>query len=197
MIEEFVSAKDRIISASIDIISDAGLESLTIKNISMRTNMSEDMIYKYCSNTDEILVEVVTTYFMFDKRFFKTLETKRVSYMEKVKLYVDSYSSYYNSYYSLSSIMLQYEELLHNTKTRETTEKGYTLRREGLIILFKGAKENKEIEVDYSPEQLADLLLGLFIVCSLNRRVFPSRRSYKEEITILYDKWIKTLGYNN
>ena len=94
MIEEFVSAKDRIISASIDIISDAGLESLTIKNISMRTNMSEDMIYKYCSNTDEILVEVVTTYFMFDKRFFKTLETKRVSYMEKVKLYVDSYSSY-------------------------------------------------------------------------------------------------------
>ena len=194
--EEFVSARDRIVSASIDIISDAGLASLTIKNISMRTNMTESMIYKYCSNTDEILVDVVTTYFKFDGSIFKTIDTRDVSYMDKIYIYVDAYSSYYNSYYSLSAIMLQYEELLHNTYTREIVEKGYNFRRECLTKLFEGALENKEIEVDYTAEQLADLLLGIFIVCSLNRRVIQRRKTYKEEINIIYDKWIKTLGYN-
>ena len=196
MTEEFVSAKDRIISASIDIISDAGLDSLTVRNISMRTNMTEPMIYKYCSNTDEILTDVVTTYFKFDSSIFKTIDTKDVSFMDKIYLYVDAYSSYYNSYYSLSVIMLQYEELLHNTHTREIVEKGYNFRREGLTKLFEGALEKGEIQVDYTAEQLADLLLGIFIVCSLNRRVIQRRKSYKEEINILYDKWIKTLGYN-
>ena len=47
MIGDFISARDRIISASIDIISDAGLESLTIPKISMRTNINEMMIYSY------------------------------------------------------------------------------------------------------------------------------------------------------
>ncbi|MBO5608826.1 MAG: TetR/AcrR family transcriptional regulator [Eubacterium sp.] len=196
MTEEFVSAKDRIISASIDIISDAGLDSLTIKNISMRTNITESMIYKYCSNTDEILVDVVTTYFKFDSGIFKTIATKDTSYMDKIFIYVDAYSSYYNSYYSLSAIMLQYEELLHNTHTREIVEKGYTFRRECLTKLFQGALDNGELTCEYTAEQLADLLLGIFIVCSLNRRVIQRRKSYKEEINIFYDKWIKTLGYN-
>ena len=52
--EDFISARDRIVSASIDIISDAGLASLTIPIISMRTNINEMMIYKYYSDTDAL-----------------------------------------------------------------------------------------------------------------------------------------------
>jgi AcrR family transcriptional regulator len=196
MIGDFISARDRIISASIDIISDAGLESLTIPIISMRTNINEMMIYKYFSDTDEILEEIVATYFRFDKSVFKSIEAQNDTYLDMISAYVNQYGTYYDSYYSLSAIMLQYEELLHNTNTREIVEKGYNFRRECLTKLFEGALENKEIEVDYTAEQLADLLLGIFIVCSLNRRVIQRRKTYKEEINIIYDKWIKTLGYN-
>ncbi len=193
MIEEFISARDRIIAASIDIISDSGLVSLTFPNISFRTNMSEMMIYKCFTNVDEILVEVVSTYFKFDSGIFKTLESKSDSYLKRIDMYVDAYGSYYNSYYTLSSIMLNYEELLHNTRTRELIEKGFVSRREGLARIFQGALDNGEIIDDFTAEMLADMLLGIFVVCSLNRRVLVRKKSYHEEIKILSGKWLDTI----
>lgn len=193
MIEEFISARDRIIAASIDIISDSGLVSLTFPNISFRTNMSEMMIYKCFTNVDEILEEVVSTYFKFDSSIFKTLESKSDSYLKRIDMYVDAYGSYYNSYYTLSSIMLNYEELLHNTRTRELIEKGFVSRREGLARIFQGALDNGEIIDDFTAEMLADMLLGIFVVCSLNRRVLVRKKSYHEEIKILSGKWLDTI----
>ena len=159
----------------------------------MRTNINEMMIYKYFSDTDEILEEIVATYFRFDKSVFKSIEAQNDTYLDMISAYVNQYGTYYDSYYSLSAIMLQYEELLHNTHTRETIEKGYLERREGVIKLFKGAIDNGEIECDYTAEMLADMLLGIFIVCSLNRRVMTRKKSYKDEIAILYDRWINTV----
>ncbi len=194
MNEEFISVTDRIISASIDIISDAGLESLTTSNISMRTNISEVMIYKYFSDTDEILREVVATYFKFDKSIFKTLFSRNGSYLERIDQFVEAYSSYYDSYYSLSAIMLQYEELLHNTHTRDIVEKGYLERRGGLTTLFAGALENGELkDVNMPADRLADHLLGLFLICSLNRRVMNRKMSYKDELVMMYKKMIEVL----
>ena len=193
MIEEFISARDRIIAASIDIISESGLVSLTFPNISFRTNMSEMMIYKCFTNVDEILEEVVSTYFKFDNSIFKTLESKSDSYLKRIDMYVDAYGSYFNSYYTLSSIMLNYEELLHNTRTRELIEKGFVSRREGLKRIFQGAIDNGEIIDDFTAEMLADMLLGIFVVCSLNRRVLVRKKSYHEEIKILSGKWLDTI----
>lgn len=197
LINDFISAMDRIVSASIDIISDAGLDSLTVKNISMRTNISEVMIYKYFTNTDEILKEVVSTYFKFDKSIFKTIDSREDTYTNKLWMYVDAYSSYYDSYYALSSIMLQYEELLHNTNTRELVENGYLERRMGLTKLFKGALDNHEISMDYAPEEMTDFLLGMFMMCSLNRRVMPRKKSYKDEIKHLFGKWMNDMTYKD
>ena len=105
----------------------------------------------------------------------------------------DGKGSYYNSYYTLSSIMLNYEELLHNTRTRELIEKGFVSRREGLARIFQGALDNGEIIDDFTAEMLADMLLGIFVVCSLNRRVLVRKKSYHEEIKILSGKWLDTI----
>ena len=87
MTEEFISVQDRIISASIDIVSDAGLASLNYRNISLKTNISEDMLYKYYSSTDEILVDIVNSYFKFDKSIIKTIDSKESTYVEDWFLY--------------------------------------------------------------------------------------------------------------
>jgi AcrR family transcriptional regulator len=194
MIGDFISARDRIISASIDIISDAGLESLTIPIISMRTNINEMMIYKYFSDTDEILEEIVATYFRFDKSVFKSIEAQNDTYLDMISAYVNQYGTYYDSYYSLSAIMLQYEELLHNTETRETMVQGFIERRDGLAKLFDDAVKSGELKDSYDdPRMLADLLLGIFVICSINRRVMNRKRSYKEDILLLFDNWINTI----
>ncbi|SNU08006.1 hypothetical protein SAMN06297422_11430 [Lachnospiraceae bacterium] len=193
MTEEFISVQDRIISASIDIVSDAGLSSLNYKNISLKTNISEDMLYKYYLDTNEILIDIVNTFFKFDNSIIRTINSKDVSYIDKIAFYIDAFCSYYNSYYSLSSIMLQLEELLHNTHTRELVESGYMNRRRCLLDLFENAIENHEINNNYNAEQLTDQLLGFIRVCFLNRRVMIYKKSIKEDIMSYYKIWINSL----
>ena len=193
MTEEFISVKDRIISASIDIISDAGLMSLDTKNISRRTNITEAMLYRYYSNTDEILSDIIDYYFRFDSSIFSTLKSRDSSNIEKIYMYLDAYGSYYNSYYSLSAIMLQYEFLLHNTVVREKVVNGYLTRRNFLVGIFKSAIEEKEIADTFTPEQLADIIMGLVQVNTLNRRMVNYKNSLKEELKDIADKFLNDL----
>ncbi len=191
--EEFISAQDRIISASIEIISDSGLGSLSFRNISLKTNINEAMVYKYFQDTDEILIEIVKTFFRFDKSIFKTIISKDISSIQKVELYIDAFCSYYNSYYSLSSIILQYEELLHNTHTRELIETGYVSRRNFLINLFEDAKNTNELNTSLSSSQLADNIIGYIYISTLNRRVAIYKKSLKDDVITYYNNWIKTI----
>ncbi len=193
MTEEFISVKDRIISASIDIISDAGLMSLDTKNISRRTNITEAMLYRYYSNTDEILSDIIDYYFRFDSSIFSTLKSRDSSNIEKIYMYLDAYGSYYNSYYSLSAIMLQYEFLLHNTVVREKVVNGYLTRRNFLVGIFKSAIEENEIADTFTPEQLADIIMGLVQVNTLNRRMVNYKNSLKEELKDIADKFLNDL----
>ena len=57
--DSFVSRKDRIIASAIEIISESGLSALTTKNLALKENMSEALMYKYFGGIDEVLVEVV------------------------------------------------------------------------------------------------------------------------------------------
>ena len=55
--DSFVSRKDRIIASAIEIISESGLSALTTKNLALKENMSEALMYKYFGGIDEVLVE--------------------------------------------------------------------------------------------------------------------------------------------
>ena len=117
--DSFVSRKDRIIASAIEIISESGLSALTTKNLALKENMSEALMYKYFGGIDEVLVEVVETYSKFDKGIRQTVQAKDATYVEKLIDYLEAYATYYDNYYAISTLMLQYEELLHIVETRE------------------------------------------------------------------------------
>ena len=191
MKEEFISVQDRILSSAIDLISDAGLASLSFANISMRVNISEAMIYKYYSDINELLLDIVKTYFKFDKGIFKTISSRDASYLSKIGMYVDSYTSYYENYFSLSTLILQYEELLHNTYTREYVMEGIKGRLGFFTEMFQGAIDNKEIIDYYSAGELASALGGIFMMCTLDRRINYRKGQFKTRVTGYVNRWLE------
>ena len=110
MNESFISRKDRIIAAAIEIISDSGLAALTTKNLAQKENMSEALLYKYFGGINEVLIEVVEYYSKFDKGIRHTINSKNASNMQKIKEDLEAYAAYYDKYHSISTRMLQYEE---------------------------------------------------------------------------------------
>ena len=193
MAENFVSRKYRIVSSAIDLISELGLSALTTHNLAEKENTSEALMYKYFSGIDEVLVEVVDYYSSFDEGIRKTVSSKDISYVEKIRMYFNDYATYYDNYYSLSTLMLQYEELLHNINTRDKISLCITQRRQFVEDMFKGAIKEGEIIKTFTPEELANNATGMLMTHILDRRITYHKKTFKQKFIENLDKWLDLL----
>lgn len=194
MAGDFISKKDRIIAAAIDIISESGLSALTTKNIAMKENMSETLLYKYYGDMNELLVDVVDYYVMFDKSIQKTILGKKGSCVDRIFKYVEAYATYYDNYYAISTLMLQYEELLHNIYTRDRITECIQDRRRFLEGLFQEALNEEELIARFTASELTDTITGIVMVFTLNRRIEYHKETYKTELCRYVEKWIETIS---
>lgn len=191
--DSFVSRKDRIIASAIEIISESGLAALTTRNLALKENMSEALLYKYFGGIDEVLVEVVETYSKFDKGIRQTILAKSATNVEKLLDYLEAYATYYDNYYAISTLMLQYEELLHIVETREKVAWCITERLSFLEGLFQGAMDAGEITDVFSASELASDVTGIGMCHILKRRISYHKKSFKEEYMENIHKWIELL----
>ncbi|MBQ9199315.1 MAG: TetR/AcrR family transcriptional regulator [Lachnospiraceae bacterium] len=193
MADNFVSRKYRIVSSAIDLISELGLSALTTHNLAEKENTSEALMYKYFSGIDEVLTEVVEYYSSFDDGIRNTVSSKDISYVEKIRMYFNDYASYYDNYYALSTLMLQYEELLHNVNTRDKISHCITQRRKFVEELFKNAIDNGEITDAFTPKELANNATGMLTTHILDRRITYHKKTFKQEFMENLDKWLNIL----
>lgn len=193
MSDSFVSRKDRIIASAIEIISDSGLSALTTKNLAMKENMSEALLYKYFGGIDEVLVEVVESYSRFDKGIRQTIKSRSESNVQKILDYLEAYATYYDNYYAISTLMLQYEELLHNIDTRERIAWCITERLEFLSDLFEAAVKQGELIDTLTPAELANNVTGILMSHILSRRIVIHKQTFKQEFMANIEKWFALL----
>ncbi len=191
---EFISIKDKIIATAIDIISESGMSKLTSKNLAMKGNMTEALLYKFYGDINEVLVDVVDYYAKFDKSIQKTVSSKSITYLDKVDKYIEAYATYYDNYYALSTLMLQYEELLHNSYTRDKIADCIQDRRNFVRSLFEGAISEGEITCDMGADDLTNQLTGMVMVLTLDRRINYHKDTFKEEFRRYMSKWLACIS---
>lgn len=189
MIQEYISKQDMIILTAIDVINDSGLAGITFKNLAYKANMTEDQLYKYYGDTNDVLVDVVKYYFEFDKSLRNTVDGKDITYLEKIRFYTDQYAKYYDTYPAIAAIMLHYEEFLHNIDTREIVTEGTVKRREFVEKLFRCAIDNGETKTELTANDLTEVLTGHIMLLTLNRRFMP----YTEPFSICLEEFIDKL----
>lgn len=197
MNDSFISRKDRIIASAIEIISDSGLSALTTRNLALKENMSEALLYKYFGGIDEVLVEVVDYYSRFDKGIRQTIKSKEGTNVQKLKDYFEAYATYYDNYYAISTLMLQYEELLHNIDTREKIAWCITERLSFIADLFRMAIDDEEIIDLLTPEELANNVTGIIMSHILSRRITYHKKSFKQEFMDNLYKWFELIKNPN
>lgn len=180
MDNDFVNRKDRIIASAIEVISESGLSSLTTKTLAMKGNMTEELLYRYFGSVDEILVEVVDTFTKFDSSMIATVESKEISHLDKVLELLTTLCTYYENYYELAAIALNYEELLHNVNTREAIASSIHTRTSFIRKELELAMSEGEIIDKFTPEELANLFLGGLARDLLNRRIAYDKKTHSQ-----------------
>lgn len=193
MNNNFVNRKDRIVASAIEIISEAGLESLTTKSLAMKENMSESLLYRYFGGIDEVLVEVVESFTKFDHGIIATIEGKDISHYDKVLELMNTLSTYYCGYTEMASIVLNYEGFLHNVNTRDKIAACIDIRTQFVRKELKAAIEEGEIIDLFTPEELANIMFGYHTRDLLNRRITNSNKSHIDVSTSTMEKLSKLL----
>ena len=188
MSDSFISRKDRIIASAIEIISESGLTSLSTKTLAMKENMSEALIYKYFGGINEVLIEVVEYLVRFDKVIIKTVQGKDVSNVEKIHEFFETYAIYYDNYMEIASIVLNYEELLHNVGTREIISTCIEERNRFLLQLIGDAIEAGEINQTFTAMELKCILMGIIRCQLMDRRTTYHSETLKSEVMESVDK---------
>lgn len=188
MSDSFISRKDRIIAAAIEIISESGLASLSTRSLAMKENMSETLIYKYFGGINEVLIEVVEYFVCFDRSIIRTVQGKDVSNVKKIHEFFDTYAIYYDNYMEISAIVLNYEELLHNTGTREIIGACIEERNRFLLQLIQNAMADGEINSTFTAEELKCMLMGILSSQLLDRRITIHSETLRTEVMESIDK---------
>lgn len=188
MSDNFISRKDRIIASAIEIISESGLASLSTKTLAMKENMSEALIYKYFGGINEVLIEVVEYFVRFDKSIIRTVQGKSESNVEKIHDFFETYAIYYDNYMEISAIVLNYEELLHNTGTREIIGTCIEDRNSFLLHLIEQAMQAGEINGIFTANQLKCILMGVLRTQLLDRRTTYHAETLRTEVMQSIDK---------
>ena len=193
MSNSFINRKDRIIASAIEIISEAGLASLSTKTLAMKENMSESLLYRYFGGIEEVLVEVVNTFTKFDKVLIATIEAKDITHLEKVIEFLSTLGTYYDGYKELGAIVLNYEDFLHNVNTRETIAGCIQMRTDFVRRELKASMEEGEIINTFTPEELSDIFFGSLVRDLLNRRIQYDKKTHDEFTKTILDKLVKML----
>ena len=193
MSNSFINRKDRIIAAAIEIISEAGLASLSTKTLAMKENMSESLLYRYFGGIEEVLVEFVNTFTKFDKVLIATIEAKDITHLEKVVEFLNTLGTYYDGYKELGAIVLNYEDFLHNVNTRETIAGCIQMRTDFVRRELKASMEEGEIINTFTPEELSDIFFGSLVRDLLNRRIQYDKKTHDEFTKTILDKLVKML----
>lgn len=188
MNNNFINRKDRIVASAIEIISEAGLESLTTKSLAMKENMSESLLYRYFGGIDEVLVEVIDTFTKFDKGIIATIEAKQIPHFQKVIEFMNTLGTYYAGYHEMSAIVLNYEGLLHNVNTRDAVAACIYMRTTFVRNELKAAIDSGEIIDLFTPEELANVIFGGCTRDLLNRRIVNDTRSHVDVMTSTLEK---------
>lgn len=188
MNNSFINRKDRIVASAIEIISEAGLESLTTRTLAMKENMSESLLYRYFGGIDEVLVEVVDTFTRFDNSIIATIQEKDIPHFDKVVELLNVLGTYYGGYTEMASLVLNYEGLLHNVNTRDAiTECIYRRTKFVRDELAVAIAEGEIIDL-FTPEELSNILFGSCTRDLLNRRIENDRRTHADIASVTIEK---------
>jgi AcrR family transcriptional regulator len=152
--------QQEIISTALDLISEKGIQGLTIKNLSKKLGITEPAIYRHFENKIQILIALLDLLKKNTNVIFEAELNSDESAVLKVERLFEKHFKSFAEMPSLASVVFS-EEMFRNeeklsAKVSEVIEHNNQIL---LTILRQGQKKN-EIRTDIDAEHLAVFIMG-------------------------------------
>lgn len=160
MSTEITERQQEIINVSLALITESGIQSLTIKNLAKRIGFAESAIYRHYENKIQILLAILDFFKRNTEQLFSNqLNSNENALVRIEKLFVTHFRKFTNTP-SLVAVIFS-EEIFRNEKELCTkVAEIMNLNTASLTTIIKDGQQKGEIRNDIDASHLAIMILG-------------------------------------
>lgn len=160
MSTEITERQQEIINVSLVLITESGIQSLTIKNLAKRIGFAESAIYRHYENKIQILLAILDFFKRNTEQLFSNqLNSNENALVRIEKLFVTHFRKFTNTP-SLVAVIFS-EEIFRNEKQLSTkVAEIMNLNIASLTTIIKDGQQKGEIRNDIEASHLATMILG-------------------------------------
>ncbi|HAF31167.1 MAG TPA: TetR/AcrR family transcriptional regulator [Bacteroidales bacterium] len=160
MSTEITERQQEIINVSLALITESGIQSLTIKNLAKRIGFAESAIYRHYENKIQILLAILDFFKRNTEQLFSNqLNSNENALVRIEKLFVTHFRKFANTP-SLVAVIFS-EEIFRNEKELSTkVAEIMNLNIASLTTIIKDGQQKGEIRNDIEASHLATMILG-------------------------------------
>ncbi len=157
---EITERQQEIINISLALITESGIQSLTIKNLAKRIGFAESAIYRHYENKIQILLAILDFFKRNTEQLFSNqLNSNENALVRIEKLFVTHFRKFTNTP-SLVAVIFS-EEIFRNEKQLSTkVAEIMNLNIASLTTIIKDGQQKGEIRNDIEASHLATMILG-------------------------------------
>jgi AcrR family transcriptional regulator len=156
----FTERQKEIIKASIDIISEKGIQNLTIKNLSRSIGISEPAIYRHFESKMDILIAILTQFEKFIPIKNDFIQNEEVSSIDKLREIVGTHFSHFAKNPAFAAVIFS-EEIFRDDK--KLAKKIFSIMRSNfdrMLAIIRDGQKKSEIRSDIHEEQITNIIMG-------------------------------------
>lgn len=152
--------QEEIIEAALELINSAGIQGLTIKNLSKKIGISEPAIYRHFDSKIHILTTVLEMLKKDSESIFNEKIPVNADTLQRIS---DLFKGHFRMFANkpvLASVIFS-EELFQNEAVLKAKVAEVISHNNDMIVsIIKTGQENNEIRQDIKAEDLAILIMG-------------------------------------
>ncbi len=160
IVKQLTDRQEEIIKASIEIISEKGIQKLTIKNLSKKIGISEPAIYRHFENKIGILLAILAkfeNYMLSDKVVPEDTEMSPIIKLEGIFTH---HFTYFDRNPAFAAVVFAEEIFRDDNRLSEKIHAIITKNFEMMLSMVKKGQASGEIRSDIEGDQIVLIIMG-------------------------------------
>lgn len=152
--------QSEILSESIKLIANKGIQGFTIKNLANAIGITEPAIYRHFKNKQEILVELLSLFKENKESFMSNVQANSITPIEDLKTMFENRFRFFANNPAIASVIFS-EELFRNDPLLSKMVFEIMKENQKIILqIISAGQKSSDIKPNVAAEQLAFIITG-------------------------------------
>jgi AcrR family transcriptional regulator len=152
--------QEEIITASITLISEKGIQGLTIKNLSKRIGISEPAIYRHFESKTDILLTLLENFKIVVSQSIREVDKLDTSSWSKIHTLIKKFYGMFAESPSLVAVIFAEEIFKNETMLSEKIIEILNINEKALLKFITKGQKSGELRNDINKKYIALIIIG-------------------------------------